>query len=566
MGRWALLPVALLLLAYTAWGATYYVDPDCTDTNVGSGTPDGTQYDPAGLSCTGGGASYYVTIADVNAATFSANDSILFKKGETWTAAITFPSSGSEGSPITIGTYGSGAQPVIDATGLDWAFLANGKSYLIFDGFDVRGGDATYTPVFIYSSSNNNIIRNNTVRHATGSSPYPAVFIYNSSNNVVDNNVVDNVYKGIGATRSSVGTADGNTISNNTVTGSVDYAIVVNGDDVGFAGATNTIVEHNTAYNNKGTDDRAAIGAFNPGAGTIFRYNLAYNNGDATHQYTGFWVDGDGNEAATTFSYNIAYGNSKEGFAATGNAAHAFYNNTSYHNAVNYDAAEINLFTATEAPQGYLIKNNIFVASSNRRLLDTPAGGTTGHAIDYNLWYGGDATPFNWGGTEYNYADYKTTSSQDAHSVNADPLFVSTVTSDFRLQPGSPAINAGVNVSLTTDYLGNTVPFNDTADLPDIGAYEWGYGGPILTTPADTDTGIGWPVEFVWEALDAAVMYQLQVDDSGVTFPSPEIDDDTIDPGTYCTGTECTYSVEAGGALDYSTEYWWRVRAFVPME
>lgn len=48
-----------------------------------------------------------------------------------------------------------------------------------------------------------------------------------------------------------------------------------------------------------------------------------------------------------------------------------------------------------------------------------------------------------------------------------DPLFVSST--DFHLQSTSPAINAGIDVGLLSDYLGNPI-----IGLPDIGAYEWG--------------------------------------------------------------------------------------------
>jgi hypothetical protein len=57
--------------------------------------------------------------------------------------------------------------------------------------------------------------------------------------------------------------------------------------------------------------------------------------------------------------------------------------------------------------------------------------------------------------------------SSETGSVWSNPLFVSTVTPDFSLQAGSPAINAGVDVGLTTDYVGNAI-----VGLPDIGAYE----------------------------------------------------------------------------------------------
>ena len=62
-------------------------------------------------------------------------------------------------------------------------------------------------------------------------------------------------------------------------------------------------------------------------------------------------------------------------------------------------------------------------------------------------------------------ATYSATHGQDADSLSADPLFVSS--SDFRLQAGSPAINAGVDVGLTSDRSGTWI-----RGLPDIGAYE----------------------------------------------------------------------------------------------
>jgi hypothetical protein len=51
----------------------------------------------------------------------------------------------------------------------------------------------------------------------------------------------------------------------------------------------------------------------------------------------------------------------------------------------------------------------------------------------------------------------------------ANPLFKSNET--FRLRPTSPAIDAGTDMGLTTDYWGHRVPQNGT---PDIGACEYG--------------------------------------------------------------------------------------------
>src|SRR3990172_8305754 len=124
MKKLIILLVALATISSQAWGAIYYVDPDCTDTNPASATVDGTAYDPVAPACTGGSDSYYVTIADVNLKSFSAGDSILFKKGETWREQLTVPSSGSSGSPITFGASGSGANPIISGSDIFTGFTA----------------------------------------------------------------------------------------------------------------------------------------------------------------------------------------------------------------------------------------------------------------------------------------------------------------------------------------------------------------------------------------------------------------------------------------------------------
>ena len=51
----------------------------------------------------------------VNGESYSAGDSILFKKDEEWREQLTVPSSGSSGSVITFGAYGAGADPIINA-------------------------------------------------------------------------------------------------------------------------------------------------------------------------------------------------------------------------------------------------------------------------------------------------------------------------------------------------------------------------------------------------------------------------------------------------------------------
>ena len=59
-------------------------------------------------------ATPWQTIAKVNGSTFLPGDSVLFNRGDVWYGtALVVPSSGSSGSPITFGAYGSGANPIL---------------------------------------------------------------------------------------------------------------------------------------------------------------------------------------------------------------------------------------------------------------------------------------------------------------------------------------------------------------------------------------------------------------------------------------------------------------------
>jgi hypothetical protein len=60
----------------------------------------------------------WATISHVNAHTFSAGDSCLFKRGSLWRETLTPGQSGSAGNVITFGAYDSGANPIISAANL----------------------------------------------------------------------------------------------------------------------------------------------------------------------------------------------------------------------------------------------------------------------------------------------------------------------------------------------------------------------------------------------------------------------------------------------------------------
>jgi len=55
------------------------------------------------------------------------------------------------------------------------------------------------------------------------------------------------------------------------------------------------------------------------------------------------------------------------------------------------------------------------------------------------------------------------------HDVTAEPQFVDPDKGDFRLKPGSPGIDAGIEIGIKTDLLGTKRP---QGKAPDVGAYE----------------------------------------------------------------------------------------------
>jgi hypothetical protein len=96
--------LALLLSCSPLWATTYYVD-NCV--SVGNDRNNGTST-----------STPWLTINKVNTSTFNPGDSILFESTCTWREELGVPSSGSAGSPITFGAYGTGAAPIISGANL----------------------------------------------------------------------------------------------------------------------------------------------------------------------------------------------------------------------------------------------------------------------------------------------------------------------------------------------------------------------------------------------------------------------------------------------------------------
>jgi hypothetical protein len=172
--------------------------------------------------------------------------------------------------------------------------------------------------------------------------------------------------------------------------------------------------------------------------------------------------DGNSEILGTAYVYNnILVGSGTSGLRVNDLQGTVFiYNNVLYNNGSNgiYEDEHAQ-FQVQRAGTGLLtFRNNILYAESGETYYWLEPGLLPSVLnAGNNLWFNAGTAPA-W----------------DVHSVNADPLFVHVSTKDFHLQPGSPAIDTGINTGVASDYEGVSRPQGRAFD---IGAYEYTSGG-----------------------------------------------------------------------------------------
>ena len=445
--------------------ATYYVDA-----TGGDDTKAGTSASIA-----------WQTIGKVNGETFGPGDSILFKRGETWTGTcLTIGWSGTVGDVITFGAYGSGANPILDGNDLVNCIYADTKSYLTFENLTCVTGtpacmgfetctNITVTDCDLSDAANDNVL-----------------FISECSDCTVSGGNF-HASRGIAGAGSGIEVADG--CHDMLVDGATCYDNAGYGITVHSHAATdmpyNVTVRDCTSHNNSGHG-----------------INILKQN-DPAQAARNILIDGctvrDGSKMGITVNYSGATqvdGVTIQDCIVKGNGTYNFFIvglNVLITNSVIHDgrmmritdAQDVTVYNCTfylttyagykpidviasGTEQNITVKNCI-IASPDPScwMIACAAGTTTGADVDYNLYYNtGDLTAanrFTWNGVAKTWTSWLTDSGQDANSPTpADPLFTDAANDDFTLQTGSPAINAGVDVGL--DYFGTA---------PDCGAYEY---------------------------------------------------------------------------------------------
>jgi hypothetical protein len=322
----------------------------------------------------------------------------------------------------------------------DDGVAVNGKGYVTFNNVNIS--HTMDTAYHVYGGSRYITIQNSTITDINGHRYKAALFLNGCSYCSVLNNTITNGYDGLSVSGYGNGVAnDYDTINGNTIANMGRHGVSM-GPGGGNTAPTNTIIKFNNVSRAAlWTDDSVGIMTDGAGAGVVVEYNLSYNHGTAVTR--GEDYDPDLFSNGHVYAYNIGYGSTNGCLIASG-SNNIFYGNTCYNNNTlgnigsNFADGEISLYTN---PHSITAKNNILYASAGAPLV-TVQSGATGLVLDNNIYYGGNATPFNWMGTTFNFTDYKSVSGQDANSQNVNPLYVNPAANNFTLQSGSPAIGA----------------------------------------------------------------------------------------------------------------------------
>ena len=449
---------------------TYYVKTGGND--LAAGTSDATAW---------------ATLSKVNSVTFNPGDRILFRRGDTFRGSLYQTENGTANNWIYYGAYGTGAKPKIlgskdlSATG-DWenhsgniwkttatlGTAQNDISNLIFNNEAFCGykkktldslnaqGKFFYNTVddllYLYSATNPGTFYTHIEAAGNYETGGGTLYWINSSYIKVEN--LDVRYSSAAGIECRAG--NGFIIENCEVS-------YIGGEWLDPAGAGLTRLGNGFSFVQTNDSCWVRYSKANQcyDAGISPQYwsassmtNMWFHDNIITNCWYSYetWCGGTSTLINVHFYNNTCY-----------NAGSGFSNSSLQRSDLN-NACHVIMWDLTSTVSNVTVRNNIFANSTNwaMRLDDN----VNKIIVDYNL-FDCDTVGYTAESTKYvTLAAWVAAMSQDTHSIDDDPLFVSS--SDFNLQASSPAKDIGVQLGLTTDYAGTPRGY-----LPDIGAYEY---------------------------------------------------------------------------------------------
>jgi hypothetical protein len=404
----------------------------------------------------GTAASPFKTIQ--KAADIAVAGDIVYVRGGTYNEMVTFSlHSGTSSSPIQVMAY-PGESPVIDGgttlPSADYrAMIKIWSDYVNISGFEVKNVGTT-----IHYAENiaMQIVGSHcTVSHMTVHDCQSSGILAQGDYSVVEDCVVYNTclenYNGVNAGTGAWGS--GISAARDAVNGITDYAILrrntvhdVWGEGISTFEATHTTFEDNIAYDCWATDYYIS-----DASNCLVQRNFGYQTKVMTGgSQPGIYL---ADENAILSSYNtiinnIIYGCRRNLLAANVILNNVLIANNTFVNSSYY--AGVQIFDTSPISSSFV--NNIVTQNGGLSTCDNfPSSLTKGH----NLW---STTPVS--------------SASGTGDVIGDPKFTDIthpyVAVSYILMSSSPAINAGANLGLTTDYLKNAI-----VGLPDMGAIEY---------------------------------------------------------------------------------------------
>jgi hypothetical protein len=403
-------------------GVSYYVSNSGSDANNGTTT-----------------GSPWKTIAHVNAQSFNPGDSILFQAGGTWREQLNFIWNGSASSPIIVGSYGSGAKPIISggevfaswtsetttgsslsgeiyftpyttgplqvfrngsrlseastkaslATGEWWLDTTNQRIYL-FDNPAGQTIEADQRPYAIYSPCNNPTVTVTGLQFQEAQ--VHGMYACGGGVWVISQIAALNNYNG------------GLRLDGPVAGSSVAYSTAAYNGASGFEfyAAPNMFVAYDTAYDNVALSGNlyAAGIKFDPSAATtnaIVEYSTSYSNGvgEAGVTGSGIWADTIGN--GLILRYNTVYKNNLRGLDIDADNYASAYGNISYGNVFGIMAYADGSTSVT----GNQIRNNTVWGNGTGIVVQGPntgsvAAGCENNAVTNNIVGASVSGPDMW--------------------------------------------------------------------------------------------------------------------------------------------------------------------------